>query len=803
MAKTFTRAMIDFCDVVGWPAGNDIAEETIGPAGCRIIAIAAGSSESLALRDDGTLISWGANEITDSPDIEPCPTGQGYKKISIGRITNNPSIAIKSDDSIEQWGNYVDNWNSATPPAGNDFVDVSAGVTHGMALKADGSVNCWGNNGSGQVSPIPAGTFQAISAGDSFSVGLKTNGEIECWGDNTYGQTDHPAGTDYTAISAGGRFSLALKTDGSIVGWGDNSVYQIDCPVGKNFVAISAGEEFSVALRSNGSIICWGLGYTPPVTSPDDAYQPYAAIAAGIGYCFALTSAGWLWGAHDSVAWGDPNSLIYTELTAETGLVAIAAGYHHGLAIKEDGADRTIVAWGDDTDGQVSGKPAGTDFSKIAAGGSHSLALKTDMRTIISWGNDTYGQVTDTPSATLLKMAIAAGGNHSLAIHDLGSGYGGILAWGDDSCGQCSEKPTGSDFKAIAAGALHSVGLKNDGSVVVWGDDSHGQWDVPAGVFSAIACGRYHTIGLKTDGSLVGWGDNSDGQCDCPSGTDWVAIAAGGNTSAARKDEAAPTYGESISWGWMPSSSQYPAGKNFKTIAAGYEHALAIKSISTPRAVYFDTTEKKQMAVRCAKCSDDVTAYTDTIDITFSGITLGGGQSWPVYGGLPSDPNRKFTVPKCTALNGFDAADILWSWGNNWGASPTDPDFKGWGLYFKYGTYWDAEFGDWRVLDCGQLLLFVGGGSDVAFEARSNLKDPYSTGRARQGSSIIDLNSRMATRLPGDKRKFRNIITINVANTLLSTDTTYQSTGVFTFNAVNSYGGSALIEGGDLFVDQL
>ncbi len=36
-----------------------------------------------------------------------------------------------------------------------------------------------------------------------------------------------------------------------------------------------------------------------------------------------------------------------------------------------------------------------------------------------------------------------------------------------------------SGFVAIAAGGIHSLGLKDDGSVVAWGDNGVGQCDVP------------------------------------------------------------------------------------------------------------------------------------------------------------------------------------------------------------------------------------------------------------------------------------------------------------------------------------
>ena len=54
------------------------------------------------------------------------------------------------------------------------------------------------------------------------SLALKSDGSLVGWGDNGYGQTNVPAGNDFVAIAAGDYHSLALKSDGSLVGWGDN-----------------------------------------------------------------------------------------------------------------------------------------------------------------------------------------------------------------------------------------------------------------------------------------------------------------------------------------------------------------------------------------------------------------------------------------------------------------------------------------------------------------------------------------------------------------------------------------------------
>ena len=78
-----------------------------------------------------------------------------------------------------------------------------------------------------------------------------------------------------------------------------------------------------------------------------------------------------------------------------TGVVAIAAGGHHSLAVKSDG---TVWAWGCNDYGQLGDGTttnrltpvqtsglAGVGFTAIAAGGAHSLAVKSDG-TVWAWG---------------------------------------------------------------------------------------------------------------------------------------------------------------------------------------------------------------------------------------------------------------------------------------------------------------------------------------------------------------------------------------------------------------------------------
>ena len=75
---------------------------------------------------------------------------------------------------------------------------------------------------------------------------------------------------------------------------------------------------------------------------------------------------------------------------------------------------------------------------------------------------------------------------------------GTVVAWGS----YITTVPAGlSGVVAIAAGAYHTVALKQDGPVVAWGSNSSDQTRVPAGLSGvvAIAAGAKHTVALKLD----------------------------------------------------------------------------------------------------------------------------------------------------------------------------------------------------------------------------------------------------------------------------------------------------------------
>jgi len=97
-----------------------------------------------------------------------------------------------------------------------------------------------------------------------------------------------------------------------------------------------------------------------------------------------------------------------------TGVVAIACGWFHSLAVKSNG---TVVVWGDNTYSQTNAPAGLTNAKTIAGGNAHSLSSESNG-TMVAWGNNYFGQI-NFPPGLIQVLAIAAGGYHGLAVSTL------------------------------------------------------------------------------------------------------------------------------------------------------------------------------------------------------------------------------------------------------------------------------------------------------------------------------------------------------------------------------------------------
>ncbi|MCX6020304.1 MAG: hypothetical protein NTZ05_00950 [Chloroflexi bacterium] len=141
------------------------------------------------------------------------------------------------------------------------------------------------------------------------------------------------------AAAGNGIHTLALKSDGTVWAWGpntngqlgDNSTTQRTAPVqvqgtgGTGFltgiIAVSAGAGHSVAAKSDGTVWAWGLNGNGQLGDNTTTQRTAPVQVLGPG------NSGFL-----------------------TGMIGVAAGNSHSVAVKGDG---TVWAWGLNDTGQL------------------------------------------------------------------------------------------------------------------------------------------------------------------------------------------------------------------------------------------------------------------------------------------------------------------------------------------------------------------------------------------------------------------------------------------------------------------
>jgi len=456
----------------GYGSGNpDIAYTyTTGGAQCE----AGHEVEYRFYWGDGTYSSWSTDaEATYSWDSEGT-----YQVRAQARCAEDTSVTSSWSDTLSVV--IIEEDAEETPV-------LSAGGDHSLGLKRDGSVWAWGRGTSGQLGDgkdesssnpvqvmdpeyenLPLSNMTAISAGSTHSLSLKADGTVWAWGRGSSGrlgdgssisrdlpvQVTGPEGEGYLtgveAISAGGAHSLALRHDGTVWAWGRGSFGRLGNDDTDN-------QSSPVQVKVSGV---------------EDYLTGVKAISAGGDHSLALKHDGtvWAWGANDSGKLGDGSTEnqqtpVQVRGSGDLGylsnIVAISAGHNHSLALDEDGS---LWAWGGNDSGKlgdgstedqltpVKVKGAGgsgnlSDIEAISAGDTHSVALKHDG-SIWAWGDGSYG----------------------------GLGYGGRIDQETPVQVQGpGDKEYFSDTASISAGQTYTMALKNNGNVWGWGNNEYGQ----------------------------------------------------------------------------------------------------------------------------------------------------------------------------------------------------------------------------------------------------------------------------------------------------------------------------------------
>jgi alpha-tubulin suppressor-like RCC1 family protein len=268
-----------------------------------MISAAIKTDGTLWLWGAGNYGQLGTNSIISaSSPVQTVSGGTNWKQVSVGWADTTAHVgAIKTDGSLWLWGMSdsgrlgTNNTTRRSSPVqtvsgGTNWKQISIGHAHTAAIKTDGTLWLWGDGAAGGLgdntaasksSPVQTvaggSSWKQVSTGCVHSAAIKTDGTLWVWGDNGSGQlgtnntTDRSSpvqtlsgGTNWKQISIGFRFSSAIKTDGSLWLWGSgttgqlgqNSVTSRSSPVqiiscGNNWKQVSVGCH-ALAIREEG-----------------------------------------------------------------------------------------------------------------------------------------------------------------------------------------------------------------------------------------------------------------------------------------------------------------------------------------------------------------------------------------------------------------------------------------------------------------------------------------------------------------------------------------------------------------------
>jgi alpha-tubulin suppressor-like RCC1 family protein len=313
-----------------------------------VVAVAAGSYHCLAVRRDRTVWGWGWNQsgqvgngtyaTNETRAVQVLAASDPLTDVVAVAAGTSHSLALKQDGTVWGWGsnasgqlgdgtiNSSPRTRAAQVPWLAGITAISSGAHHSVALKSDGAIAgslwVWGENSNGQLGD-GSNTIQTrptrvlenavlTDAGMLHTLAGLSNGATVGWGHNGYGQigdatTTSPrlvpatvsGVTNTKQLSAGGYSSLFLLSDGTVMGSGYNSIGELG--------------DGTLVQRSSPVPVAW-LSDVVSVSTARKMVTPYEVPET---HSLAITADGvvWSWGGNNYGqlgTGGGPNDAKYT-----------------------------------------------------------------------------------------------------------------------------------------------------------------------------------------------------------------------------------------------------------------------------------------------------------------------------------------------------------------------------------------------------------------------------------------------------------------------------------------------------------
>ena len=513
-----------------------------------------GSSHSLALKQDGTIWSWG-NNTSAINTTEPIQIEKGkYKETKEIETPEGTTQTTTTEKEIDL----------------NNIKDIAVGYNHNLALDSEGHVYSWGYNGYGQLGDDSTSTKEIPTRIESLeeiekvycykdvSMAINKQGEIYIWG---YKYNKTPTKINFYGKAISLNEKLILAEDGSVWNLSDNPS-KIDGL--KNIVEVTSGENHYAALDSKGKVWVWGYNRygqlsqgnttnvgTPTTVKTQDtegtSYQDLeniVEIQAGENTLQMLSSTGEIYisgyNAYGQLGEGESTSNITIAKKAKNmdQVKNIDTNTNHSIASDRSGF---VYTTGYNGNGQL-GIGSNVSTNEYTVIGDTYVHV-SENRISIEEGKDKQVTATLDNKFNLINDLVDQNNityetlNNEIAIVDQdgtihANKMGTVEIIATHTITHKSTTifvqvvPVGKvTVPKLEIGATHTAALKTDGTVWTWGSNSYGQLGtgdninkaMPAKVMDIenaidISVGSYNTVVVKDDGTVWSFGYNGYGQ---------------------------------------------------------------------------------------------------------------------------------------------------------------------------------------------------------------------------------------------------------------------------------------------------